>query len=165
MSSTPPSGSPVDPHAAVGQTPAFPFIKHLPTVHEKLFGELHNITARVNAACNALIFDEKLLPPFIRNNTQWNVLCYYRGASETPVIYLHWDHNNFRSDANWKAYREYRDYLQKNVIQFEETVTALGDFELRIDREHFRIDVQSPVPRQPNFTPPDVQSTTPVPPQ
>lgn len=162
MSSTSPSGSPVDPHAAVGQTPTFPFVKHIPTVHEQIFKQFDAITSRINAAVNALIFDKQVLPDFVRENTQWYVLCLPGEADRLPIVYLHWPYGTARGDAHRKAYREYIDYLRNNVIQFEEHVNSLGDFELRITRPTFRIDVQSPIPRQPNFTPPDVESTTSV---
>lgn len=165
MSSTSPSGSPVDPHAAVGQTPTFPFVKHIPTVHEQIFKQFDAITSRINAAANALIFDKQVLPDFVRENKQWLVLCLPAEGERSPIVYLHWSYAGAKKDAHWKAYREYIDYLRNNVIQFEETVTVLGDFELRITRPTFRIDVQSPVPRQPNFTPPDVESTAPLPPK
>lgn len=163
MSSTSPSGSPVDPHNKA--EPTFPFVEHIPTVHEQIFKQFDAITSRINAAVNALIFDKQVLPDFVRENKQWLVLCLPAEGERPPTVYLHWSYVAAKGDAHRKAYREYIDHLRNHVVQFEETVTSLGDFELRITRHMFRIDVQSPVPRQPNFTPPDVQSTTPVPPQ
>jgi hypothetical protein len=140
MSSTSPSGSPADPNSELPL--GDPRIKR---VHELVFGEIARQTARLNAACNALILDLDAFPTFLRESTAWHVMIIPRDDRKDCPVVVYLYPKFFRSLDHIKAFNAYINHLRERVIQFEEVKTCLGQYELHIKRPHFEIQVQCPV--------------------